>query len=396
MLKSLINKSIFIAICAFGITLGAQVVINRNGSTGGSGSGVPAGSDTYVQFNDNGIFGGDSGLVYNKTTDILTIASTLILNSTGVSLSADSNGVLTFVGLAAGSNENLIIDFNLTDHIGISSSTAEMLSIDPADVIFYLSLTLIDPTSSFFQVLISNTIDGTSPVGFSSINLDLQNYFNGTENILEIILIDGEIFSSGNSMTADESIGIRLKTRITDSITITNAYGIKILTPTDTSSGVYTNYYGIFLQNQTIAGSTINNAFFYDGPTTSDFTVTAAGVMNLGSAGISFTQDGDGALTLKSLSAGSAEDLTINLDDTADTGVYSSSTGLNKLIFTSISLQPAGYNSSDGSVGCTGTSTAVKDGIATSCVEPGSDNDPFLIIKKLEARIIELERLIVK
>ena len=33
----------------------------------------PAGLDTYVQFNDGGVFGGDAGMVYNKTTNTLTI-----------------------------------------------------------------------------------------------------------------------------------------------------------------------------------------------------------------------------------------------------------------------------------------------------------------------------------
>jgi len=38
------------------------------------GGGTPGGSDTQVQFNDGGSFGGDAGLTYNKTTDVLTIA----------------------------------------------------------------------------------------------------------------------------------------------------------------------------------------------------------------------------------------------------------------------------------------------------------------------------------
>jgi len=32
----------------------------------------PGGVDTYVQFNDNGVFGGDSGLIYNKASKTLT------------------------------------------------------------------------------------------------------------------------------------------------------------------------------------------------------------------------------------------------------------------------------------------------------------------------------------
>lgn len=40
----------------------------------GGGGGTPGGSDTHVQFNDGGAFGGEVGMVYNKTTDVLTVA----------------------------------------------------------------------------------------------------------------------------------------------------------------------------------------------------------------------------------------------------------------------------------------------------------------------------------
>jgi len=46
----------------------------------------PAGSDTQVQFNDSGLFGGDAGFTYNKTTDTATLVggltSPLVLGST--------------------------------------------------------------------------------------------------------------------------------------------------------------------------------------------------------------------------------------------------------------------------------------------------------------------------
>ena len=37
----------------------------------GTGGGVPGGANTQLQFNDSGVFGGDAGLTYNKTTDVL-------------------------------------------------------------------------------------------------------------------------------------------------------------------------------------------------------------------------------------------------------------------------------------------------------------------------------------
>jgi hypothetical protein len=40
---------------------------------GGGGNGTPGGSNTQVQFNDAGSFGGDSGFTYNKNTDVLSV-----------------------------------------------------------------------------------------------------------------------------------------------------------------------------------------------------------------------------------------------------------------------------------------------------------------------------------
>lgn len=55
---------------------GIQGTQGIQGPSGGAGSSV-GGSNTQVQFNDNGSFGGDSGLTYDKTSDILTIASAI-------------------------------------------------------------------------------------------------------------------------------------------------------------------------------------------------------------------------------------------------------------------------------------------------------------------------------
>ena len=52
--------------------------------TSGTGlSSTPGGSDTYVQFNDSGVFGGDAGMTYNKTTDALTLVGYLVSPSVG-------------------------------------------------------------------------------------------------------------------------------------------------------------------------------------------------------------------------------------------------------------------------------------------------------------------------
>lgn len=61
-----------------------------------------------------------------------------------------------------------------------------------------------------------------------------------------------------------------------------------------------------------------------------DMTVGGSDV-SLGTAGVKLTGDGDGAITLLGLGDGNDEDITINLDDTANTAVISSSTGLDAI-----------------------------------------------------------------
>jgi len=68
---------------------------------------TPGGSDTQVQFNDGGSFGGDAGLTFNKTTDtlsvagVVTVGTAVTVNSSGITVT----GVITatsFVGALTG------------------------------------------------------------------------------------------------------------------------------------------------------------------------------------------------------------------------------------------------------------------------------------------------------
>jgi len=63
--------------------------------------GTPGGSDTYVQFNDSGAFAGDATLLFNKTSDTLTIKNCNI-----TSLAGAAGGVLT---IAAGATASQVI-----------------------------------------------------------------------------------------------------------------------------------------------------------------------------------------------------------------------------------------------------------------------------------------------
>lgn len=86
---------------------GGQVLTSN--STGGVFWNTPtsgvAGSDTQVQFNDGGSLAGDAGMTYNKTTDTLTLAGSLLsgatVNATTLSTGAAFTANSTLVNAAA-------------------------------------------------------------------------------------------------------------------------------------------------------------------------------------------------------------------------------------------------------------------------------------------------------
>jgi len=60
------------------IVLAAGEAWHNDTQASGGGTGRPSGSDTQVQFNDGGVFGGNSGLVFDKTTTTLTAANLIV------------------------------------------------------------------------------------------------------------------------------------------------------------------------------------------------------------------------------------------------------------------------------------------------------------------------------
>jgi len=84
---------------------------------GAGGGGSPGGSDTHVQYNDSGSFGGDAGFVYNAATDEVTIAgkttvARLYLTERNPSIvgNGDANGNLELRGGSLGDCSTLILE----------------------------------------------------------------------------------------------------------------------------------------------------------------------------------------------------------------------------------------------------------------------------------------------
>jgi hypothetical protein len=85
-----------------------------------------AGSTTQVQFNDAGAFGGDAGLVFDKTTDALTIAGPVVHP-----LGAAATPSLTFTG-----DPNTGIYSPGADQVAISTNAVERVEFGTSEVVF--------------------------------------------------------------------------------------------------------------------------------------------------------------------------------------------------------------------------------------------------------------------
>lgn len=104
------------------------------GQAAGGGGGTPGGSDTQVQFNDGGSFGGDAGFTFNKTTDEATLTNIILTKSTTTSATTTS----IFSGTASSTNlfssraeiDRATTSQATTSNFAITSLSSALLQVD--------------------------------------------------------------------------------------------------------------------------------------------------------------------------------------------------------------------------------------------------------------------------
>jgi hypothetical protein len=93
--------------------------------------GTPGGSDTYVQFNDSSTLGGDAGLTYNKTTNVLSISDALAVGANPADAGAIRLANATKITFRNSTNAANYCLANLTSgnslYLGINSSLGEQV-----------------------------------------------------------------------------------------------------------------------------------------------------------------------------------------------------------------------------------------------------------------------------
>lgn len=105
------------------------------------GSGSPSGSNTQVQFNDGGSFGGDADMTYDKTTNVLSvpnITTQIIKANSSAGGALQGSGGSDCMEFGAGGGQNV----TFLDGVKLDASTASrILSTDASKNITALDTT---------------------------------------------------------------------------------------------------------------------------------------------------------------------------------------------------------------------------------------------------------------
>lgn len=136
---------------------------------GGGGNGTPGGSNTQIQYNDSGAFGGSTYLTFNESTNTFQIAGNLIANSTqiGAGIYQFSTQYVYFATTSSTATDQLLwsvevanvsgVDFHIisTDVAGSTRQSAKISSLVLGNTVVwneYGSLQINGGTGSFSVV----------------------------------------------------------------------------------------------------------------------------------------------------------------------------------------------------------------------------------------------------
>ena len=146
--------------------------------TGSGGSGSPGGANTQVQFNDAGVFGGNSSFTFNKTTGLLNVTG----NITSTTVSATGNITGSFI-LGNGSQ--------LTGITATNASTAATVT------------TNAQPNITSTGTLASLSVSGNANIG----NIGTAGLITATGNLNAGNLITTGIISATGNITGAYILG---------------------------------------------------------------------------------------------------------------------------------------------------------------------------------------------
>ncbi len=240
------------------------------GTSGGGGT-TPGGSDKNIQYNDAGVFGGDTGFIRDITN---------ATNRYGLKVAEVTGGTNNWsIWSGDTATTDVLGENDVISNVFVTNS----LRSDGEGNLY----SVIDKASGAIAVVI-----GTTSVASTS----------GTGSSTDLIGSDNYTLKSGSGGTTNNATAVQ--SNIAASVgTITNAYGFLATSNSVSGSGAITNNYGLSIQDQT-AGTT-NYAIY-----------TGLGKVSLGDA-LQFRGSSSGVITMQTQAA--AGTYNFNLPTTAGT-----------------------------------------------------------------------------
>ena len=358
------NTALAISVPDQGVNTNAGVGLTIQADDGGSsGAGAAGGNLTLIAGDGQGTgpsAGGD------------------VIVRLGANVGATSPGVFE-VQNSSSNTIGMIQGVNGTNFgLATADSTTDFMFGFQDGATFRSALIIDQVATAVNQLTVVNAVTTASPTLSATgtdTNIDLTLAPKGTGAVVVTKASAGPALDLNVTATAyTTEVGV-LDLRRTGALTGVNTEQIAevivrpAFTLTEPGAGS-TEYVGMDIDLGTLAvtagaGSSVVTGLLISGSADADIGTSRAivvetgiaefdGGVDLGSAGVRLTDDGDGAVTLLGLGDGSDEDLTLNLDDTANTVVLSSSTGVTSLTLTSMGLT----STATGSMGWTPVNAA--------------------------------------
>jgi len=254
------------------VTTGVTVQTATNGGLTGDGSAgdklsidlatIPApGADTQVMFNDAGVLGADSGLTYDKTTNVLTVDGNVLVKG------LFSDGLITSGSDRSGMRA--VVDL---------TPVAAPLNYKAASTEINILQNVAQTNQATYMGIYSyGSIDGSADAhAMYGSPTDVENY--NTATVGSVFAIPGQVFNyeSGTITNAAGLYGL-VDNAGTGTITnawgsyasitnddvgeITNGVGYWAETPTNGGGGTFTNYFAFYSAD--LAGSDVAQPYYY-------------------------------------------------------------------------------------------------------------------------------------
>jgi hypothetical protein len=174
---------------------------NLTWAAGGSGgNGSPGGSNTQVQFNDAGLFGGDVDFTYNKTTNVLTVGN-IVAGNVNATHSGSGAGLTNIPGAnVTGTVANATYAANAGS---ATTATTATTAISAGSAINALTAgtvtTAAQPNITSVGTLTSLSSSGNiTAANINGGNAVTANFFIGDGGLLTNVTANGSNYSNSN------------------------------------------------------------------------------------------------------------------------------------------------------------------------------------------------------